>query len=253
MADVRITYETLFDLLRREKSREELQVLDPSFYVDVMQYVREKTGVISKDSSQGVFVNKEAEKVRIQLQNVHKILRELYERRQAKIVKMAQDRVKTEESLMDLSMLLPQERLFFDECVSLLGRFKQAILTNVLAGHLPQVSQVYQAQEVERRAEGEDALDSDDGDAQDESESGVRVSAAVSDPSSDDDAPQDQPADSPPELRRRVKFLHPVPRFLGRQMETYGPFAQDDVAELPDIIANILVKKGRAEEVEGSN
>jgi DNA replication initiation complex subunit (GINS family) len=43
MADVKITYETLFDLLRREKNRNELQQLDPSFYLDVVSYLKEKS------------------------------------------------------------------------------------------------------------------------------------------------------------------------------------------------------------------
>jgi len=40
---VRITYETLYELLRREKSNDELQKLDESFFRDVIEYLAERT------------------------------------------------------------------------------------------------------------------------------------------------------------------------------------------------------------------
>ena len=45
----------------------------------------------------------------------------------------------------------------------------------------------------------------------------------------------------------KVRFLSPVPRFLGPKLEEYGPFDEEDVANLPSIIVDILVEKGRAE------
>ena len=46
--DVVITYETLFDILRREKSRDELQELPISFFYDLMNYMNEKNEFIKK-------------------------------------------------------------------------------------------------------------------------------------------------------------------------------------------------------------
>jgi hypothetical protein len=41
-----------------------------------------------------------------------------------------------------------------------------------------------------------------------------------------------------------------TPKFVGRENEVFGPFEANQEAELPSEIANILVKKGRAEIVE---
>ena len=46
---------------------------------------------------------------------------------------------------------------------------------------------------------------------------------------------------------KRIKFTHYVPKFLGREMEVYGPFEPEDIATIPTELANILIEKGRAE------
>ena len=43
-----ITYETLFEFLRIEKSREELQKLDDGFYNHVIQYLKQKQDMLDK-------------------------------------------------------------------------------------------------------------------------------------------------------------------------------------------------------------
>lgn len=43
-----------------------------------------------------------------------------------------------------------------------------------------------------------------------------------------------------------LRFLQPVPAFVGVDMKNYGPFAREDVATIPPINAGNLVKKGCA-------
>jgi len=45
--EVNITYETLFELMRREKMREDLQEISPSFFDDVLEYLIEKQKIFS--------------------------------------------------------------------------------------------------------------------------------------------------------------------------------------------------------------
>jgi DNA replication factor GINS len=49
-----------------------------------------------------------------------------------------------------------------------------------------------------------------------------------------------------------VRFLKGVPAVIGSDMETYGPFDEEDVASVPVENARILVKQGLAERVEVS-
>jgi DNA replication factor GINS len=49
-----------------------------------------------------------------------------------------------------------------------------------------------------------------------------------------------------------VRFLKSVPALIGSDMETYGPFDEEDVASVPVENARILMKQGLAERVEVS-
>ncbi len=44
-----------------------------------------------------------------------------------------------------------------------------------------------------------------------------------------------------------VRFLHPVPKFIGDDLKVYGPFKEEEIAKLPRKVVEILVKKRRAE------
>ena len=43
-----------------------------------------------------------------------------------------------------------------------------------------------------------------------------------------------------------------MPKFVGRDLEVYGPFEEEDIANLPGEIADILILKNRAEEIKGA-
>ena len=49
---------------------------------------------------------------------------------------------------------------------------------------------------------------------------------------------------------KSVRFTKSVPKFLGSELEIYGPYEENDIASLPSKIANILIKKERAEEMQ---
>ncbi|MBN2518148.1 MAG: DNA replication complex GINS family protein [Candidatus Altiarchaeota archaeon] len=47
---------------------------------------------------------------------------------------------------------------------------------------------------------------------------------------------------------RRVRFLKPMPAFVGSDLQTMGPFKEDEVVEIPDELADILIKNDAVEE-----
>ena len=53
----------------------------------------------------------------------------------------------------------------------------------------------------------------------------------------------DQPVE---EASLTIEFLAEVPKFVGKSLEIYGPYAPGQQAMLPADIANILIEKGRA-------
>ena len=111
--EINITYETLFELLRREKNREELQKLDKSFYQDVVSYLKGKEEAIEQlKTKQDLFVGEEKAKAEKQLENIRKILKEFYDKREKKIIEMTMDASRTSSIAIDTSAMLQEEKQF---------------------------------------------------------------------------------------------------------------------------------------------
>ena len=85
MSEISITYDLLFDILKIEKSREDLQKLDENFYSDIVNYLSSKDSIIENPNTP----IRERELTKIQLSNVKKLLIELYDRREKKIINLA--------------------------------------------------------------------------------------------------------------------------------------------------------------------
>ncbi len=230
MADAVITYETLFDVLRKEKSRDELQQLPSEFYGRVLGYLRQKRG----DADMvGGLSSPSAQKPLIQYQNTLKILRELFERRERKILEMALNRARSERNLIDTAPLLAEERRFFDETSAHLRRFRADLLDLLLRGEAPL---------------GVTALDPGI-----PNRDGLALEDAA--PGGEGVPPGSRPSPVAPEViaaqeRCAVRFIAAVPKFLGLSGEIHGPFEPGDTAELPGKVVSVLLKKRRVEIVE---
>lgn len=252
--DVVITYETLFDLLRKEKSQADLQELPKDFYGQAVAYLRQK----ERDVQQaGGFSSPTAQKVLLQFKNVQKILRELYERRERKIIEMALNRARSERNIIDTSLLLPEEQPFFEACASLLKETKGRILEPLLRGEAPAGTRVPEAESSKLTAEP--VVANKEGAHEDGAKGGQasmrNADEATTHPIPDEatthPVPEQKRATASPDIAAResctVRFLVPVPKFLGLQGEVHGPFKPGDTATLPGKIAAVLLKKKRVE------
>lgn len=213
--EVVITYETLFELLQREKERSDLQKLEPSFFSDVIGYIKDKKKILeAKDST---FAQEERRKTERQLENIYKILKEFYERREKKIIALALDKSRTKSHLIDTSPLLKEEKVVFEALTNLLDSYRDSILYSILNEKMP-FMQALEAQKSEGLPE-----------------SGIR-----------------EDFKSALEMKKQtklVRFTAFVPKFVGPELEEYGPFSEEDIANLPIEVAGVLVSKGRAEEI----
>ncbi|MFH0870532.1 MAG: hypothetical protein V1866_05760 [archaeon] len=248
MVEIRITYETLFDLLRREKNREDLQKLDDDFYDQVYSYLLEKQQTLNKKGDE-LFASVEKEKLKIQFQNIRRLIKELYERREKKIINMAVVKARTGSDIIDTSALLPSERRFFDEQVTLFANYKEECLDRILhlkeprngmnhdkSGEAVEAVAPIVMEERDEREDDQPALPKKD------SAPGHFVSASV--------LAKDSRADGDDHSRKKIKIVTALPKFVGKNGEILGPFEKDDIVELDGQIAEVLLKKGRAEAAE---
>src|SRR3989344_6755310 len=121
--EIAITFQTLYDLLMREKQREELLELEPSFFQDVVQYLQEKVKVWEKvKQDNDLFSIGESEKIESEIKSIRKVLRDLYERREKKIIEFALNRSRVGQ-VVGAAHLLDEEKHFFDALVEVLDRY----------------------------------------------------------------------------------------------------------------------------------
>ena len=207
--EVIITYETLFELLKREKERADLQKLEPAFFSDTITYIKDKNKILEAKSD-SVFAPEERKKTERQLENIYKILKEIYERREKKIIQLALDKSRTKSNLIDTSTLLKEEKVFFDAITDLLDNYREAILLAILNEKMP----FMQALESKKPSEA------------------FKSALELKKPT------------------RLIRFMYHVPKFVGTELEEYGPFEEEDIASLPAEIADVLINKGKAEEIK---
>ncbi len=201
MDKVNVTYDSIFEILMREKGRDDLQKLSPEFFAELVGYISEKRKAASTEATDS-FSLEEKERASKQLQNIGRMLVELYERREKKILNMSVIRSRTGADIIDTTSLLAEEKMLFDAIVAQLDYHRNKILFRIL--NAQPTAAIEQAQGKSAEQKGDTKL---------------------------------------------VRFLHSVPKFVGRELEVYGPFVEEDMANLPSDIADVLISKGRAEEV----
>ncbi|MEK6907099.1 MAG: hypothetical protein AABW45_01085 [Nanoarchaeota archaeon] len=194
MAEEIITYEVLYDVLRRERIVHELQKLDDNFFNDINKYIKEKKAILEDlKTKASIFAKKEIEKTEKELMNIKKIATEIYEKRESKIMQLALSSAITNKN-QDNGNLLPEERLIFENLIKFLKESRSELLTNLL---------------------------------------------------------EDKPKviKSEQESIKTVRILQPIPKFMGDDLNEYGPFEEEYIASLPIKISQLLIKNNKAEEI----
>ena len=198
-----ITYETLFELLQKEKSRRELQKLEDDFHSNFIRYLEEKTTILNSQKSKDSIFSNEVKKTEKQIDNIRRIIKDLYERRERKIVEAALfSAINPKKKLQLESTMLPEERYLFNHIAKNLTNSREAILLNLLEGKIPEIKE-----------EKKENIESKQGNI-------------------------------------LLKFISAVPRFIGMDNLTYGPFEKEDISALPTPVSTILIDKKRAEKLE---
>ncbi len=55
--------------------------------------------------------------------------------------------------------------------------------------------------------------------------------------------------EKPNKTAKKIRLLCDIPKFLGTDLETYGPYKEKSTTEMPDEVADLLIKQQRAEEI----
>ena len=132
---------------------------------------------------------------------------------------------------MDTSALLPSERDFFNDQVALLTKYKDCVLDRII--HL---------KEFEAPAKEEEKKPDVMADVKQEID-------PESTPVSKDDN-ETSPAMAGIPDKKRILIVDSMPTFMGLKGEVLGPYNEGEEVELDTQIAELLVKRGKAEAVQ---
>lgn len=216
--EIKVTYETLYELMRREKNRDELQKLDEAFYLDLLDYLKEKKSLLEEVKHKtDIFSTSQKEKIEVQMKNIKKLVKDLFEKRESKIINMAVNKCRTGSEIIDTSNLLREEKLFYQVLIDHFLLYREGLLQNILTFN-PPVSLTEKRIETELNQRYEEKEK----------------------PKTENKTPG----------KKLVRFIQQVEKFFGEELETYGPFEEDDTAYLPTALADVLINKEKAEETQ---
>lgn len=267
MDKIQITLETLYDSLRNEKKKEDLQKVKDSFFTDVVSYLKEKKALFeSRKEQEELFASGEREKLSYELRSIQRILKELYDKREKKVIAIALNRSRTNSDLIDTSAMLLEERQFYQELVNTLNKYRRGILfrlwraeapdvppeasftSALLSAPLPRTDNPYL--EPAESAEEEAAISKE---PQQTLAEQTRTKEAGEEPAATratQTEEKTQPEETKEEAVVRIRFVQPTPSFIWKNLQVYGPFDPGEETLIFPEVADLLVRKGRAEMLE---
>lgn len=219
------SYELLFEVLMREKNKEELQKLDEDFFLKAKSFIFNEKKLLSNNISSFQ-----------KIKNLENMLFEIYSRREKKIVNLAIIKARTDENIFDISVMLPEEREMFNKIVEVLKSFRNKILNEEVEDKIENV--------VENKDFSEDKKDN----IEENFESNI-----ISENKEEYEEKENNVEEENNNVENdfvKVLFLKPVNKFVDEDLNYYGPFDEDETASIPKKIAMILVSKGEAKILE---
>ncbi len=243
MEDIKITLETLYDILRNEKKREDLQKLETTFFFDVVNYLKEKQAFLEQRTANvDIFSIGEREKLEYELRSINRILKEIYERREKKIIDIALNRSRTGSDIVDTSSMLKEEKEFYQHILSLLNEYRQGILLSLFKGEIPAISERILSAAGLLQSGVSGIIPNTNSDSDEELASFIPSSTPES---------KVEPKAAEPEKKdkTKIKFIRPTPSFVWKDMNVYGPYDEGEETDMFPEVAELMIRKGRAEKV----
>lgn len=206
--DIIITYETLYDILRNEKSKSEIQQLPKNYLKNLINYLNKKQEILeSQEKKKSIFTSTEVRKTRKQIESIQKIIKELYERRESKIIQSSLISSRTGIESEESNSMLIEEQEFYKILTENLNHYRENILYRLSTGQVPNI-------------------DIKESKPKDLKTNEKHIKSA-----------------------RKLKMLCDLPKFVGMDMESYGPYNNNQIIEIPNKTADFLIKQNKAEEI----
>lgn len=205
-----ITHEALYEILAKEKTRQDLQKIELDFFKQLSSYLQEKEIILKSQKEKNSFPE-EIKKTEKQLRTIKQLANEVIERRKRKILDLALLNSRT-EAAENIKNLLPNEELLYSSIMQSLTQFSIIEKNNAKRDDAEKINTAEAAESKVLKNQNSESMHT-----------------------------------------TLVRFINSVPRFVGTDSNIYGPFTKEDIANLPERTAEILISKKRAEKIQHEN
>jgi DNA replication initiation complex subunit (GINS family) len=240
-----ISHEYLFNILTREKAKQDLQSIGKTFYKEVLSVLKQKERKLYASMSQkSLVIDASDEKEKIEVKSIRKTISDIINLREKKVIMLALVRARIESTIINKEVMTYEEEEFFQDCVRLFRNFKDKTMDQKIDTTLSSTIQSGAVQAESQKTETQSSS---------VSELTSTNSEPVAETKLETTETQTQESEISTDVKTiKIKFLSPMTKFYGPKKKIYGPFEAGDSADIPEIVANILIKKGRAEKVENA-
>jgi len=218
MDDEEITYKTLRKIQQAEKNSPQITQIYKEFYDDVNVFLNqlEKRLIDEKKPQKQMLLAEES-------QNIEKIIRNIYEHREKKIMLAAISKARGGNP--GIKHLLPEEKMFFDELYKNIVTFRKKIFSG-------------KSEETEKDKEAT-------------SQSKAKESASKPEPAAEKSTEKhDEPIHTTKNAKPQkgntnpiLRILENIPSFVGTNNQTYTLYKGDIISMPPDMAKMLLNKK----------
>ncbi len=227
-----ITFEFIREIHRKERDKKglELEELPENFFSLVQTYLTEKEKLYEKTRNPEIL---------FEIENAKKMIKELLEQRQRKIVLSAMQVMRGGLPPENMTHI---EEEFFDKILMLLNEYKSRIELEITGDYLE--SKLKEVREEMKAMEEEKTLEEEE---RDEVEREKREEVEIEEEKMEKIDEKEEKTTEPKKIK--VVALTNIPRFVDENLNTYGPYKKGEEFELPEDLANLMISRKLVEEV----
>ncbi len=211
------SYDDIYELLRTEKYSVDLQAISREQLQKIREYLEAKKSLLQKQKESGLFDKSAREHLKIEMENARRALKELYARREKKVINRAIFTARSDFKIKDTTNFLPFEEKSYLSLLDILKDSHAKFFANFKA--IP--VEIAPAEPAEQQA-------------------GAQLQQGVRQP---------QPQTETPTVLKEICITSSVPQMIGIDLKSYGPFKETDTVSVPEEIAGLLITQGKAKEI----
>lgn len=247
---VDFSFEDIHELLRSEKYSSDLQPLTEEQLAQINHYLGSKRALLNKQRDSALFENNPDDKLRDELDNANRALKDFYDRREKKIITRAIFTARSLSKLRDTTNMLKSEEMIYDNLVNILKN-SWAGFFSYFDSRLKECNNIGKSEVLANdKAKSPDQAERSSAGSSEISKISLGFASHAAHEKPLNNVSKDFSVNPQASGLMRLQFTDEIPELLDSELKRWGPFVKDQVAEIPAELANLLLKQSKATEVK---